>query len=198
VEKEQAIRQLEVKMQHAYRILAAKKLKQLHYTLNNRNTAQKRLTYLAKNIHNKIKQNNAMITQADKGKTIIIIYKQDYNNKVHTFLTENKFQAIPNNLTNKYQKQITQTIKQSNLIFNKEQIKHLTERNPMPPTLKTQLKLHKAGNPIRPVINNRSAPSYKASKKTQYDPTTTPKFRQPLHNSQLINPSPRPDKTQHK
>jgi len=64
-----------------------------------------------------------------------------------------------------YQKQVTQTIKQSNLIFNKEQIKHLTQRNPMPPTLKTQLILHKAGNPIRPVINIRSAPSYKAAKK---------------------------------
>ena len=36
----------------------------------------------------------------------------------------------------------------------------------MPPTLKAQLKLHKAGNPIRPVINNnRNAPSYKAAKK---------------------------------
>ena len=62
VETEQAITQLEVKMQDAYRILAAKKIKQLQYPLNNRNTAQKRLTYLAKNIHNKIKQNNAIIT----------------------------------------------------------------------------------------------------------------------------------------
>ena len=68
VETEQAIRHLEVKMQDAYRILAAKKLKQLQYTLNNRNTTQKRLTVPAKNIHNKIKQNNAMITQADKEK----------------------------------------------------------------------------------------------------------------------------------
>ena len=67
-----------------------------------------------------------------------------------------KFQAIPNNPTNKYQKQITQAIKQSNLIFNKEQFKHLTQRNPMPPTLKAQLKLHNAGNPIRPVIDNRN------------------------------------------
>ena len=80
----------------------------MQYTLNNRNTTQKRITYLANNIHNKIKQNNAMITQADKGKTIVITYKEDNNNKVHTFLTDNTFQAIPNNPTNKYQKQITQ------------------------------------------------------------------------------------------
>ena len=68
METAQAIRQSEVKMQDAYRILAAKKLKQLKYALNHRNTTQNRLTYLAKNIHNKIKQNNATITQADKGK----------------------------------------------------------------------------------------------------------------------------------
>jgi len=105
-----------------------------------------------------------MITQAHKGKTLVIIYKQDYRNKVHTFLTDNKFQATPKNPTNKCQKQITQTIKQCNLIFNKEQIKHLTQRNPKPPTLKAQLKLHKAGNLIRPVINNRNAPLYKPSK----------------------------------
>ena len=41
VETEQAIKQLEVKMQDPYTILAAKKLKQFHYTLNKRNTAQK-------------------------------------------------------------------------------------------------------------------------------------------------------------
>ena len=104
METEQAIRQLEVKMQDAYSILAPKKLKQLQYTLNNRSTTQKRLTSLAKNIHNKIKQNSAVITQADKRKAMVITYKEDYNNKVHTFLTDNKFQAIPSNPTNKYQK----------------------------------------------------------------------------------------------
>ena len=72
-----------------------------------------------------------MITQADKGKPLVIVYKQEYNNKVHTFLTDNKFQAIPNNPTNKYQKQITQAIKQSNLIFNKEKSQ---TPNPMKPS----------------------------------------------------------------
>jgi hypothetical protein len=106
-----------------------------------------------------------MITQTDKGKYLVIIYKQDYHNKVHTFPTNNNFQAIPKNPTNKYQKQITQTIKQCNLIFNKEQNKYLTVRNPKPPTLKAQIKLHKYGNPIRPVINNIHALSYKTAKR---------------------------------
>jgi len=99
--------------------------------------------------------------------TLVVLFckdGQDYHNKVHTFLTDNKFQATPKDPTNKYQKQITQTIKLCNLTFNKEQIKHLTQRNPKPPTQRAQLKLRKAGNPIRPVINNRNAPSYKAAK----------------------------------
>ena len=62
-------------------------------------------------------ENNAVITQADKGRTLVMIYKEDYHNKVHTFLTNNNFQTIPKNPTNKYQKQITQTIKQCNVIF---------------------------------------------------------------------------------
>ena len=162
VETEQAI---ETRNQDAYRILAAKKLKQLQHSLNNDNTMHKRHIYLTKNIQHKIKVNNAMITQADKGRTLVIIYREDYHNKVHTFLTNNNFQTIPKNPTNMHHKQITQNIKQCNLVFHKEQYKYLTLRNPNPPTLKAQIKLHKDGNPIRPVINNIHTPSYKAAKK---------------------------------
>ena len=42
---------------------------------------------------------------------------------------------------------------------------HWTQKNPHPPTLKAQLKLHKPEISIRPLFNNRSAPSYKMAKK---------------------------------
>ena len=38
------------------------------------------------------------------------------------------------------------------------------QKKPQTPTLKAQLKPHKPGNPIRPVVNNMSAPSYKIAK----------------------------------
>ena len=39
------------------------------------------------------------------------------------------------------------------------------QKKPQLPTLKAQLlKLHKPGNPIRPVVNNMSAPLYKIAK----------------------------------
>jgi hypothetical protein len=48
--------------------------------------------------------------------------------------------------------------------MNKKQIKHLMQKNPKPSTLKPQLKIHKPGNPTRPVINNMNVPSYKIAK----------------------------------
>jgi hypothetical protein len=101
-----------------------------------------------------------MITQADKGKTMIIIYKQDYHNKVHAFLLENNFQPLPNDPTKKDQAYIAKTLRQCHLIIPKKLIRHLIQKHPSPPTLKAQLKLHKPSIPIRPVVNNRTAPSY--------------------------------------
>ena len=103
--------------------------------------------------------------KAEKGKTTVIIYKQDYHNKVHTFLLENNFQHLPKNPTKKDQTHISKTLQQCNLVVHKKQIKYLIQKNPSPPTLKAQLKLHKPAVPIRPVVNSRTAPSYSVAKK---------------------------------
>jgi hypothetical protein len=88
----------------------------------------------------------------------------DYSNKVHAFLTEDKFQTLQKNTNDKYQKLLLKTLQQSNLVINKKQIKHLMQKNPKLPTLKAQLKIHKPGNPSRPVTNNMNAPSYNIAK----------------------------------
>ena len=44
-------------------------------------------------------------------------------------------------------------------------IKYFTQKTPSPPTLNALIKLHKPITPIRPVVNNRTAPAYKATKK---------------------------------
>ena len=48
--------------------------------------------------------------------------------------------------------------------INKKQKQYLTQKKPQPPHLRAQIKLHKSGQPIRPVVNNRNAPAYKISK----------------------------------
>jgi hypothetical protein len=165
IEIDRAIRMLDPKIQDSYHIMATKKLKQMHNTHHNINSTHKRQQYIAKNIHHKINKNNVMIAQADKGKTTVIIHKQDYHNKVHNFLLENNFQPLPNDPIKKDKALITKILRQCHLIIPKTHIQHLTQKHPAPPSLKAQLKLHKPGIPIRPVVNNRTTPSYKVAKK---------------------------------
>jgi hypothetical protein len=75
------------------------------------------------------------------------------------------FELTPLDPTSKFHAHITKTLKQCNLIFHKIQQAHLILKNPTPPKLKAQLKIHKPGIPIRPVVINRTVPTYKAAKK---------------------------------
>jgi hypothetical protein len=89
-----------------------------------------------------------MITQADKGKTIVLIDVNEYTKKVHMFLTKNNFPTLPKDPTDKYQKTLHKTVQQSNLILDKHKIKHLLQKKPSPPVLNAQFKLHKPDIPI--------------------------------------------------
>jgi hypothetical protein len=78
---------------------------------------------------------------------------------------DNSLHLIQKYPTTKYQQLIHRTLQQRNLIIDKKKIKYLIQQKPSPPTLKAQLKLHKTGIPIRPVINNVKAPTYKIAKR---------------------------------
>jgi hypothetical protein len=164
IETEQAIRTLDTNMQNSMRILSTTKLKQIKASSSHKNPMARRQTYLMNSINEKLVKEDAIITKIDKSKTCVIMYNKDYNDKVQDFLTNNNFQHIRKDPTNKYQQQITKTLQNNNLIVQKNQIKHLTQRKPKPPTLNAQIKIHKPGNPIRPVVNNTHAPAYKISK----------------------------------
>jgi hypothetical protein len=69
METEQAIRMLEPKMQSPYRILATRKQKQIKTSNSHHNAEAKRQSYILRNINNKLRKEDAMITRADKGKT---------------------------------------------------------------------------------------------------------------------------------
>jgi hypothetical protein len=106
-----------------------------------------------------------MLAQADKSRATGIIYKDDYVEKIYTFLADNDIHLFPRNPIKKDCKLIQETLQQNNLIFNKNQIKYLNQKNPAPPILNAQLKLHKSNIPIRPVVNNKNAPTYKTAPK---------------------------------
>lgn len=72
-----------------------------------------------KQLNQKQATENAIITQADKGKSIVIINYEEYSNKIHTFLMTNNFCTLPRGPTNRYQKLMHKTMQECNLITDK-------------------------------------------------------------------------------
>jgi len=160
---ENAIKLPDHKLQNAFCIMTVNKLKQIYNSNSNMKATHKR--HLHNKIKHKITTGNAMLAQKDKGRTTVIIYKHDYDEKVHAFLTKNDINPTPKNPLNKDCKLIWDTLQQCNLIFSKNQIRKLTPKNPTPPRLNACLKIHKPNNPIWPIVNNKNAPTYKIAKK---------------------------------
>jgi hypothetical protein len=120
IDTEDAIRKLNTNERDGYRLLAHKKLKQIQNS-NTTNGLHKRQIYIAKQLRTKLIHNNLMVTKADKGKTVVIIDKNIYIKKVENFLTDNNFIQLTQDPTNKYQKQIQQSILKCNTLIDKQQ-----------------------------------------------------------------------------
>jgi hypothetical protein len=76
--------------------------------------------------------------------------------------------AIIRRPTQKMHRQIQNTLKLYNNIINQQKRRYILQMNPKAPTLKANIKIHKPSRPIRPVINNTYAPSYKLAKPIHY------------------------------
>jgi hypothetical protein len=107
----------------------------MYNTNYNTHNTYKSQQHILKNMNHKLTTASAMITLADKSKATVIIYKHEYDKKVHTFLTDNNFHTLPDNPTNKDQALTLKTMQQCNQIIPKQHIKYLTQINPTPPTL---------------------------------------------------------------
>jgi len=117
IETENAIRNLEPKLQGTYRYLATKQIK--HIMNNSRdNTIHKRNQYIINNIRNLLQQNNLTMVKADKSKAIVIIDKVSLEKKIRCFMQENKITQLSKDPTDKYHKQIQQMIKNCNTLID--------------------------------------------------------------------------------
>ena len=63
--------------------MATNKLKQIINSKGQNNVLQKRQLHMMKELNKKLTTENAIITQADKGKTIVIINSNEYSEKAH-------------------------------------------------------------------------------------------------------------------
>ena len=163
VETENAIRRLEPKTQNTHRHLATKQIKWISRT-NRQNLLHKRQQYNMNCIKKTLQNNEVSIARADKSKATVIIKTEDLNRKVDKFIKDNNIKQTKKDPTEKYQVIIQHTLKNNNLIVEKQQYKYLMNIKHTAPKLNVYIKTHKENEPIRPVINKTQAPPYKIAK----------------------------------
>jgi len=84
-------------------------------------------TQTLKSIKTKLKNNEAMIAKADKGKSIVILPIQHYDMKIRNFITDNHFQTVNVDPTKTFQNKIMKTINHTKTLIPQDfKWKHLT------------------------------------------------------------------------
>ena len=111
-----------------------------------------------------MENNDLALVNADKSMTMVIIDKNKLKENVNNFIKENHINMLNKDPTEIYQKQIHQAIQKCNTLIDKQTHRYLLNIRPMAPKLNVYLKTHKDNLPIRPVVNNIQAPSYKTAR----------------------------------
>ena len=162
LEADTAITQLPVNEREVYRKLVADRIDTLQLQNPIHGTHPEAKTI--RSIQNKLNDNKAMITRADKGNTIVILPTHQYETKIQYFIRNNNFRTATTDPTNIFQTKIKQTIKESTTLIPKDSRWKYKNMNPFAPSSKGLIKIHKPDQLIRPVANWRNAPAYKLSK----------------------------------
>ena len=134
-------------------------------TLSTYTPKQARESRTVRSIKEKLCTNKAILTNADKGNSIVILYLNNYEEKVSDFIHKNGALETKNNTTVKFQKELKHTLKHCKILVNPEEKWRLTNLNPQTPHLKGLVKIHKDGMPIHLVVDYSQAPAYKLAKK---------------------------------
>lgn len=113
-------------------------------------------------LQRRVQQQDLVIVKADKGETLIILSRTNYEEKMLDFLNRSGAKPSNFNLAN-YNKEIRAAIKCSTLVI-RNQGKDLLQMCVATPRLYGQIKLHKKDHPIRPVVAYFSDPAFHLSK----------------------------------
>ena len=112
------------------------------------------------------KDETKMILTADKGVSMVVLNRNDYNQKAEALLQESAYRPIPNDPTNKYNNKLIallKTIKTGGGI-NETTCKRLYPTGAGSPKFYGLPKMHTEGTPLRPIVSSIGAVTYSTSK----------------------------------
>jgi hypothetical protein len=76
---------------------------------------------LVQQIKNKLATHKSMITKADKGNALVIIYQQEYDKKAEDFINSDHFSTLNKDPTQMFQKEIWKAITHCTTTISKKQ-----------------------------------------------------------------------------
>jgi len=126
------------------------------------------LRQVAASIKDKLIEHSAVITESDKGGSIVVLPKADYIDKVQNFISTNSIEKINTDPTTLFSKEINKIITKSSSLFSETEMRGLKVPNPQAPILRGMPKIHKKDIPIRPLVNFMPAPAYRLAKKLDW------------------------------
>jgi hypothetical protein len=110
----------------------------------------------------KINQNQSIVTKADKGSALVILHKDEYDNKIQEFITNNCTELLVlHNVTSKQQMNIKSSTNNCNNIINQNNKWKYSNMNQKAPYIYGTMKLHKEQKPIRPTVSWKDSQGYK-------------------------------------
>jgi hypothetical protein len=105
---------------------------------------------------------NLTILPADKGNATVILNTTDYKQKISTMLQEPAYKKLKKDPTAAIERTTTRLLKRCPI--TEETRRQLAPSGSKPPRLYGLPKIHKEGVPLRPIVSNIGAPTYKLSK----------------------------------
>ena len=109
---------------------------------------------------------NKMILTVDKGVSMVVMDRDDYNHKAEALLQESAYRPIPNDPTNKYKTKLIAlltSIKREGG-NNEATYKKLYPTGAGYPKFYGLPKIHKEGTPLKPIVSSIGAVTYSTSK----------------------------------
>jgi len=121
-------------------------------------------------INAELRKNEAVVTSADKGNTLIILPTTQYQEKLQDFTDNNNFQISNADPTKTFKKHTRKVINNSTNLINPDSRWKYTNLNLSTPTIRGLVKIHIRDQPIR---QTGATPSLQTSKTVHTQNTTT-------------------------
>ena len=112
------------------------------------------------------KEKDRVVLIVDKGVAMVVMDKQEYINKAEELLAQLAYRTIPKDPTNKIKAHLISKLRRIKRDNNLHEgtYKAMYPTGCIPPKFYGLPKIHKTGNPLRPIVSSRGSVTYRVAK----------------------------------